>query len=154
MEEAIGECTKIVALDQHMDSITVALTIAGNRSPELYGDIPPTSEAVNKLVRRLDDGSTRLRFCYEAGPCGYGLYRHHLQQWMSGRMIRYAQLHAGNLEDETDPFDGERFWTFAGRRDPSYQWFGPPGSYLRLFRQGRLNIRRMRCVPTVGDLGA
>ena len=67
--------TKTVALDQHMDSITVALAAPGRRPPELYGDIPSTPEAVTKLARRLDDGSTRLRFCYEAGPCGYGLYR-------------------------------------------------------------------------------
>jgi transposase len=67
--------TKTVALDQHMDSITVALAAPGRRPPELYGDIPSTPEAVTKLARRLDDGSTQLRFCYEAGPCGYGLYR-------------------------------------------------------------------------------
>ena len=67
--------TKVVALEQHMDSITVGLAAAGRRPPELYGDIPSTPEAMTKLVRRLDDGKTHLRFCYEAGPCGYGLYR-------------------------------------------------------------------------------
>ena len=67
--------TKIVALDQHMDSITVAVAEPGRRPPELYGDIPNTPEAVAKLARRLSRRSTQLRFCYEAGPCGYGLYR-------------------------------------------------------------------------------
>lgn len=67
--------TKVVALDQHMESITVAVAGAGRGLPELYGDIPATPEAVRKLVRRLDDGRSDLRFCYEAGPCGYGLYR-------------------------------------------------------------------------------
>jgi len=67
--------TKVVALEQHMDSITVAVAGPGRRAPELYGDMPSTPEAVSKLARRLDDGNTRLRFCYEAGPCGYGLYR-------------------------------------------------------------------------------
>lgn len=47
----------------------------GRQAPELYGEIPATPEGVRKLVQRLDDGSTRLRFCYEAGPCGYDLYR-------------------------------------------------------------------------------
>ncbi len=29
-----------------------------------------------KLVRRIGAGdASELRFCYEAGPCGYGLYR-------------------------------------------------------------------------------
>ncbi|MFH1570268.1 MAG: IS110 family transposase [Gemmatimonadota bacterium] len=67
--------TKVVALEQHMDSITVGIAVAGRQPPELYGDIPATPEAVRKLARRLDDGRTHLRFCYEAGPCGYGLYR-------------------------------------------------------------------------------
>ncbi|MBM4029746.1 MAG: IS110 family transposase [Planctomycetes bacterium] len=68
--------TKVVALEQHMESITVAVAEAGRQPPELYGDIPSTAEAVRKLAHRLDEGGTRpLRFCYEAGPCGYGLYR-------------------------------------------------------------------------------
>jgi len=67
--------TKIVALDQHMDSLTVATAGPGRQAPQFHGDIGSTREAVTKLVRRLDDGKTRLRFCYEAGPCGYGLYR-------------------------------------------------------------------------------
>ena len=71
----MGKSRKVVALDQHMDSITVAVAAPGRQSPQLYGDIRPTPEAVTRLVRRLDDRSSRLRFCYEAGPCGYGLYR-------------------------------------------------------------------------------
>ncbi len=69
------KATKIIALDQHIESTTVAIAWPGRRPPELNGDIPSTPEAVRKLVRRLDDGRTRLRFCYEAGPCGYGVYR-------------------------------------------------------------------------------
>jgi transposase len=30
---------------------------------------------VTKLVARLSGGGHRLSFCYEAGPCGYGLHR-------------------------------------------------------------------------------
>ena len=51
--------TKIVALDQHMDSITVAVAEPGRRPPELSGDIANTPEAVAKLTRRL----SRLRNC-------------------------------------------------------------------------------------------
>ena len=32
-------------------------------------------EALSKLVGKLSDPETQLRFCYEAGPCGYGVYR-------------------------------------------------------------------------------
>jgi transposase len=31
---------------------------------------------IRKLVERLAKGGRPLSFCYEAGPCGYGLYRH------------------------------------------------------------------------------
>ncbi|HCV24175.1 MAG TPA: IS110 family transposase, partial [Candidatus Latescibacteria bacterium] len=67
--------TKIVALDQHMESMTVALLGSRQRTPVIYGNIANTPAAVAKLARGLDDGKTRLRFCYEAGPCGYGVFR-------------------------------------------------------------------------------
>ena len=67
--------TEPVALEQHMDAITVAVAAPGRQPSEFCGDVPSTPEAVRKLVGRLDDGKMDLRFCYEAGPCGYGLYR-------------------------------------------------------------------------------
>ena len=67
--------TKTVALEQHMDNITVAVAVPGRQPPEFCDDVPSTPEAVRKLMGRLDDGKMDLRFCYEAGPCGYGLYR-------------------------------------------------------------------------------
>ena len=69
------ESTKFVAMDQHQDSITVATAVPGRGEPALYGKIASTPEAVSRLARRLDDGKTTLRFCYEAGACGYGLHR-------------------------------------------------------------------------------
>ena len=67
--------TKVVALDIHKDSTTVALAGSDRKDPILYGDIASTGEAITKLVDKLGGSSTRLRFCYEAGPCGYGVYR-------------------------------------------------------------------------------
>lgn len=67
--------TKVVALDIHAHSSTVAIAGADRKDPRLYGDIPSTGEALAKLVDRLDGPSTQLRFCYEAGPCGYDVYR-------------------------------------------------------------------------------
>ena len=39
--------------------------------------IEPTNrpEAVRRLIEQLADKHGRLRVCYEAGPCGYGLHR-------------------------------------------------------------------------------
>jgi len=67
------KATKVVALDIHKDSTTVAGS--DRKEPRLYGDIASTGEAITKLVDKLGGPSTRLRFCYEAGPCGYGVYR-------------------------------------------------------------------------------
>lgn len=41
------------------------------------GRIPATLAAVDKLIKQLRKrGYRELRFVYEAGPCGYGIYRH------------------------------------------------------------------------------
>jgi transposase len=39
------------------------------------GEIANTSEAIEKLVKQLRKGGATLSFCYEAGPCGYGIHR-------------------------------------------------------------------------------
>jgi transposase len=55
-----------------------AVAIAdGGRSGEVrfLGEIDTSEAAVAKVVRKLDAKYGRLRFCYEAGPTGYGLYR-------------------------------------------------------------------------------
>lgn len=66
--------TRFVALDIHKNSITVALAEDG-KAPALYGTIDSTGAAVAKLAGKLSASGALLRFCYEAGPCGYGVYR-------------------------------------------------------------------------------
>ena len=66
--------TRFVAMDIHKDSITVAIAEDG-RAPALYGAIASTGAAVAKLAGKLSGSGASLRFCYEAGPCGYGVYR-------------------------------------------------------------------------------
>jgi transposase len=47
-----------------------------NQEVRSWGRIPATPDSLKKLVRQLRaKGHTRLRFSYEAGPCGYSLYR-------------------------------------------------------------------------------
>ena len=90
MEEFI----KYVGLDVH--GKTIAVAVADNRSSEVrfVGQIANTTEALLKLANQLkndqnnvidatpdadvnDHGNARpsLSFCYEAGPCGYGIHR-------------------------------------------------------------------------------
>ena len=65
-----------VGLDVHKDTIAVALAEAGKRG-ELreYGKIANTPAALRTLAAKLASYGWRLRFCYEAGPCGYGIQR-------------------------------------------------------------------------------
>jgi transposase len=65
-----------VGLDVHKDTIAVALAEAGIRSEvREYGKIANTPAALKALVAKLSRGGHGLRFCYEAGPCGYGIQR-------------------------------------------------------------------------------
>src|ERR671912_207307 len=67
---------KFIGLDVHKDSIAVAVADEGPKGEvRFYSTIPNTPEAIRRLVSRLSSPGTALSFCYEAGPCGYGIYR-------------------------------------------------------------------------------
>ncbi len=67
---------KYVGLDVHKETIAISVADGTGGEPRYLGEIPNTPEAVAQLVRRLKKDRSPLRFCYEAGPCGYELYRH------------------------------------------------------------------------------
>jgi len=75
---AMSESSTIfVGLDQHKESITVAY-VGADRSlePICLGPIGPRTSDVDAMVRKMQSKGKKLVFAYEAGPCGYGLYRH------------------------------------------------------------------------------
>lgn len=68
--------TMFVGLDVHKSSIDVALANEGrDEEVRFYGTIGGDLESLQKLVRKLLSKGMSLRFAYEAGPCGYGIYR-------------------------------------------------------------------------------
>lgn len=69
-----------IGLDVHKDTIAVAVAYAGREQAETGGVIPNTKRSLMKLVQRLSRNGEELLLCYEAGPCGYELYRL-LQGW-------------------------------------------------------------------------
>jgi len=68
------ETTRFLGLDVHAETIAVAIAEAG-RDGEVrsLGTVPNNPEAVRKLIKKVGP-SKALHACYEAGPCGYGLY--------------------------------------------------------------------------------
>ncbi len=62
-----------VGLDSHAQTIAVAVAEADGEVRSL-GTIANTPTAIRKLIGRLGPVE-QLRVCYEAGPCGYALYR-------------------------------------------------------------------------------
>ena len=69
--------TIFAGMDVHKATISVAVA-DGARGGEIrhLGNFLNRVDHVNKLVERLSKtGGQRVRFCCEAGPCGYGLHR-------------------------------------------------------------------------------
>jgi hypothetical protein len=65
-----------VGLDVHKDTIAVALAEAGGQSEvREHGKIANSPAALRALTGKLARAGAELRFCYEAGPCGYGIQR-------------------------------------------------------------------------------
>ena len=66
---------KYFGLDVHKERISVSVADANGGEVRYIGEITNTPEAVVKLVRQLRKDGATISFCYEAGPCGYVIYR-------------------------------------------------------------------------------
>ena len=66
-----------VGLDVHKNSIAVAVAPAGREPPVYVGEIANRPLAIGKLAEKLarTHGGEVMLFSYEAGPCGYEVYR-------------------------------------------------------------------------------
>jgi len=68
---------KFVGMDVHKKTITIAILNKGRQEqPRIYGSINNEPDALDKFCRKMVSTSSQLNFVYEAGPCGYGIYRH------------------------------------------------------------------------------
>jgi transposase len=68
-------CTSLLSRKR---GATVCVAVAeGGRGGEVrqIGVFENRPELLQKLAARLSKGGQHLSFCYEAGPCGYGLHR-------------------------------------------------------------------------------
>jgi len=74
----------IVGLDAHKNSIEIVTAeTASNQEVRHYGKIGGDMTSLDKAIRKirsLRSNGEELRFVYEAGPCGYEIYRHLTKQ--------------------------------------------------------------------------
>lgn len=65
-----------VGLDTSKQKISVAVADTGRTGEvRFFGDIDSAPAMVEHMVKKLAKRHQKLRFCYEAGPTGYGLHR-------------------------------------------------------------------------------
>jgi transposase len=66
-----------IGMDVHKNSINIAIAQQDRKGQvRYYGKIEGTLSALDKVVRKLVSKGGSLHFVYEAGPCGYQIYRH------------------------------------------------------------------------------
>jgi transposase len=69
--------TLYVGLDVHKDSIAVAYVAQEHGAEVTYlGPIGTRQGDIDQLIRKMQSKAKHLVFVYEAGPCGYWLYRY------------------------------------------------------------------------------
>ncbi|MEJ1958499.1 MAG: IS110 family transposase [Nitrosomonadales bacterium] len=71
----MNKFSKYVGLDVHKETIAVSVAEGQGGEVRYVGEIANTEEELGKLVKQLRKGNANLSFCYEAGPCGYGIHR-------------------------------------------------------------------------------
>ena len=77
LEQAPSDYPGYIGLDVHKETIAISIARAGRADPAYQGEMANRPNKIAKLVAKLNreyDGQV-LQVCYEAGPCGYGLYR-------------------------------------------------------------------------------
>lgn len=70
-----NDSTVFVALDVHQKSIVGAYAVEAGEVHDL-GQIGILQRDLDRLCKRMQAKGSRVRFVYEAGPCGYAVYRY------------------------------------------------------------------------------
>jgi transposase len=74
--QAMSKNTTNVGLDVHKESIDVALASEGSTEIRHYGTIGGDISSLDRVVRKFLSDGLEIRIAYEAGPCGFEIYRY------------------------------------------------------------------------------
>lgn len=82
-----------IGLDVHKDSIEIVVAEGfGKQEVRHYGKIGGDLASLEKAVKKLKRNGSELRFVYEAGPCGYEIYRYLIKQGLSCTVIAPSMI--------------------------------------------------------------
>ena len=78
----------VVGLDVHKNSIEIVRADTfGAMEVRRFGAVGGTMDALDRAVRKLASRGTTLHLVYEAGPCGYEIYRHLTRKGFSCKVV-------------------------------------------------------------------
>jgi len=113
-----------VGLDAHKDSIEIVTAdSSGTQEVRHYGKIGGTMAALDKATRKLQSAGAELRFVYEAGPCGYEIYRRLTKQGFQCAVVAPSMIpKKSGSRIKTDRRDAEALARLhrAGELTPIY----------------------------------
>ncbi|MEO1308420.1 MAG: IS110 family transposase [Pseudomonadota bacterium] len=117
-----------VGLDVHKDAIVVALAAPErNGDIRVLGQISNTPQAVSRLVKKLRTRHDRPEFVYEAGSCGYVLYRQLLELGTECKIVapsRTPQRPGDRIKNDTR--DAQNLARLARAGELTYIWVPDP----------------------------
>jgi transposase len=86
-EPTVAQNITFVGLDAHKQSISISMLLP-DRTTAVEWEIPNEPAAVRRMVRKVErEAPGEVRFCYEAGPCGYALQRQITEAGESSCMV-------------------------------------------------------------------